>query len=175
MSDTHIHIPLKSIAEQVSWNITILAGFSFISSWAEAAVVSDANPSMFARWVARRFGVKDKRKRHSAGPVGPSQTDPSQSGQCHQEELHWCTAKHCHFHIHTLTRIQKDWECWWMYVWTAYCIVIIYWTDTVLQGSTAGKVLSEECVRQDWDRQAQRVWGCLWFMAVFCEKRLKLY
>ncbi len=126
-------------------------------SWAEAAVVSDANPGMFARWVTRRFRVKDKRKSHSTGPVGPSQTDPSQSGQCHQQELHGRTAKHCHFHIHTLTRIQKDWECWWMYVRTAFCTVIIYWTDMVLQGATAGKVLTEECVRQDWETEKLRV------------------
>lgn len=133
---------------------------------------------MFARWVTRCFWVKDKRKRHPSGPVGPSQTNPSKSGECHQQELHGSTAKHCHFHIHTLTRNQKDWECWWMSVWTAYNTVNHLLDRHGTAGSHSWKSTNlGMCVTGLRDRQAQNVSleNCMWLsvvytVAVFCEK-----
>lgn len=125
---------------------------------------------MFARWVTRCFWVKDKRKRHPSGPVGPSQTNPSKSGECHQQELHGSTAKHCHFHIHTLTRNQKDWECWWMSVWTAYNTVNHLLDRHGTAGSHSWKSTNlGMCVTGLRDRQAQNVSleNCMWLSVVY--------
>lgn len=62
--------------------ITILACLSLISSHTEAGVVSDTDASVFTRWFAGCFGVKDEWKSHPTGTVRPSHTDPSQTDKC---------------------------------------------------------------------------------------------
>lgn len=62
-------------------DITILAGLSLVAPGAEARVVADADPSVFARRLALRFGVKNEPERDPPGRVRTRGADADKSHQ----------------------------------------------------------------------------------------------
>lgn len=82
-----MHLKEVSIYKKKVSNITILAGLSFVAPRAEACVVADADPSVFARRLALRFGVKNEPDGDSPRRVrtrGANADKGHQGGQQHR-------------------------------------------------------------------------------------------
>lgn len=75
------------VKEKKVCHITILAGLSFVAPGAEACIVADADPCVFARRVALRFGVENEPDRDPSGRVrarGANAEKSHQGGQQHR-------------------------------------------------------------------------------------------
>lgn len=91
--------------------ITILAGLPLVASGAEACVVSDADPGVFARRFALRFGVENEPDRYPARSVRPRGADADQSRQEHRR------TETCKTHV------------WWCGVPSNFCERKEQWTE----------------------------------------------
>lgn len=75
------------VKEKKVCHITILAGLSLVAPGAEACIVADADPCVFARRVALRFGVENEPDRDPSGRVrarGANAEKSHQGGQQHR-------------------------------------------------------------------------------------------